>query len=518
MSELIHSKVKSMKILLVDDEKTEREGIAFLIKKFNLPLTVAEAVNGKAALEYIQKNNDVDILLTDVKMPFMDGLELAKRVNEFNPGIVIIIFSAYGEFDYAKKACEANAVNYLLKPIEIEEFSQVMNRVMDICRERKRQSDQREILRNSDRKLWLYRLLNSNDSMTEVTEILKNQYGINLENKYMRFISVETRNNYFEQREEEFEKILKSYLHKNFETINLYPNLSYVLLYGNENLDDEVIENSIRKAYSRLTVNKGEMFSIIVGTRFFGMKSFREKLKELEDTIKDTFSYFSGIIYVSKTNLKDAGAIEEQLQIKESVMRSIKDKNMPAVKEQLLVYLKRLETEKSSSAFYAKYLMLDIIKAIYQAYGTYNEALIMDTANDIMNSNDLKKVGEVLSGILDEMMLAEKENLPDMSQSVAEIKKVIKNHFMKDIGLEDIAERVCLTPSYVSFIFKKETGSNLVKYLTDYRMKKARELLESSNMKIIDVGKACGYQNQSYFNKLFKNYYGITPKQFREQQ
>ena len=105
-----------------------------------------------------------------------------------------------------------------------------------------------------------------------------------------------------------------------------------------------------------------------------------------------------------------------------------------------------------------------------------------------------------------------------MSQSVAEIKKVIKNHFMKDIGLEDIAERVCLTPSYVSFIFKKETGSNLVKYLTDYRMKKARELLESSNMKIIDVGKACGYQNQSYFNKLFKNYYGITPKQFREQQ
>ena len=174
MSELIHSKVKSMKILLVDDEKTEREGIAFLIKKFNLPLTVAEAVNGKAALEYIHKNNDVDILLTDVKMPFMDGLELAKRVNEFNPGIVIIIFSAYGEFDYAKKACEANAVNYLLKAIEIEEFSQVMNRVMDICRERKRQSDQREILRNSDRKLWLYRLLNSNDSMTEVTEILKN--------------------------------------------------------------------------------------------------------------------------------------------------------------------------------------------------------------------------------------------------------------------------------------------------------------------------------------------------------
>ena len=508
---------EKMKILLVDDEKTEREGIRFLIHKFALPLEVAEAVNGKAAFEYIQKNNDIDLLLTDVKMPFMDGLELAKRVNEFNPGIVIIIFSAYGEFDYAKKACEANAVNYLLKPIELDEFKQVMDRVMEICRKRKQQSDQRESLRNSDKKLWLYRLLNSRDALNEITQILNEQYGIHLENKYMRFVSIETRNNYFEQKEEEFEDILRKNLPGSFEAINLYPNLSYILLYGNESTDEKAAEASMRKIYSRLTDDKSEMFSIIVGTRFNGMKSFREKLKELEDTIKDTFSYFSGIIYISKTNLKDAGALEEQLQIKDSVMRSIKDKNMAAVKEQMLIYLKRLEAEKSSSAFFAKYLMLDIVKAIYQAHGTYNETLIMETANDIMNSNDLKKVAEVLSQILDEMILSDQENLPDMSQSVAEIKKVIKNEYMNDIGLEDIADRVCLTPSYVSFIFKKETGSNLVKYLTDYRMKRAKELLESSNMKIVEVGKACGYQNQSYFNKLFKQYYRVTPRQFREQ-
>ncbi len=67
-------------------------------------------------------------------------------------------------------------------------------------------------------------------------------------------------------------------------------------------------------------------------------------------------------------------------------------------------------------------------------------------------------------------------------------------------------------------IFKKETGYNLVKYLTDYRMKKAKELLEESNWKIVDIGKACGYTNQPYFNKLFKNYYGVTPKQYREQK
>lgn len=506
-----------MKILLVDDEKTEREGIRYLIDRFHFPLLVEEANNGKVAFEYIEKNNDIDILLTDVKMPYMDGLELAKKVNDFNSDIVIIIFSAYGEFDYAKKACEANAVNYLLKPIEIDEFKVVMERVIDICQKRKQQQNQREYLINSDKKLWLYRLINSKDSLTEIIEVLREQHNVNLENKYIRFISIETRNNYFENNEEEFERILKKNIEQNYETISLYPNLSFIMIFSSNNIDDDKTESAVRKIYARLTDDKSEMFSIIVGKKFYGLKHFREKLQELDDALKNTFSYFSGVIYLSKTNFKDIGSVEEQLQIKESVMRSIEDRNMAAVKEQLLVYLKLVENEKASSAFYVKYLMLDIVKAIFQAYGTYNETIIWQTANDIMNSNDLKCIGEVLSGIIDEITDRNKEALPDANQSVSEIKKVIKNEYMNDIGLEEIADKVCLTPAYVSFIFKKETGSNLIKYLTDYRMQKAKEFLEKSNMKIIDISRMCGYQNQSYFNKLFKNYYGITPKQYREQ-
>lgn len=506
-----------MKILLVDDEKTEREGIRFLINEFQIPLEIEEAPNGKAALEYIQKKNDIDILLTDVKMPYMDGLELAQKVNELNSDVVIIIFSAYSEFDYAKRACEANAVNYLLKPIEVDEFQRVMERVLDICRKKKEQYTQREYLRNSDKKLWLYRLLNSKDSISEVISTLKSQYGINLETKYIQFVSVETRNNYFEQNEEYFERVLKGELKQSFETINLYPNLSYILLYSNENMDEEKIESSFRRIYSRLAEDKKEMFSLIVGSKFYGVKHLQKALQELDTTIKSTFSYFSGIIYTYKTDLKNMSVIEEQIQIKESVLRSIEDRNLAAVKEQLQVYIKCLEGQKASSAFYVKYLMVDIIKVLYSTYGIYNEAIILETANEIMDSNDLQQMEDVLCKIIDGLNGSGSEQLPDGSATVLEIKKVIKNEYMNDIGLEDIAKKVCLTPAYVSFIFKKETGNNLVKYLTDYRMKKVKELLENGNMKIVDIGKACGYQNQSYFNKLFKNYYGVTPKQFREQ-
>lgn len=505
-----------MKILIVDDEKSEREGIRFLIEKFGFPLVIAEACNGKTALEYLEKHRDVDILLTDVKMPYMDGLELAECVNEKNPDLFIVIFSAYSEFEYAKKACAANAVNYLLKPVEVDEFEAVMRQVIGRCQERQKAEGRKEDLRQAEKKLWLYRLLNSEDSVAEIVEKLKCEYQINLENKYMCFVTIETRNNYFELHEEEFEQILSDHLLQSYETINLYPNLSYVLLYSSSNIDERKLEASIRKIYAMLSDRDSEMVSMIVGEKFYGMKHFKERLGELETTMRDTFSYFSGIIYAAKKNPRDVGSVEESIQMKESIYRSIEDKNMEAVKEQLLVYLKRLEHEKSSSAFYAKYLILDIIKEIYQQYGIYNETMILQIADDVMNSNDLRTVGEVISRVTDEIILGNEKELPDGSMAVAAIKKVIKNEYMNDIGLEDIAERVCLSPSYVSFIFKKETGNNLVKYLTDYRMKKAKEMLEESNRKIVDIGRACGYQNQPYFNKLFKNYYGVTPRQYRE--
>ncbi len=127
-----------MKILIVDDEREEREGISFLIRKFEYPLDIVYAVNGEEAL-HIVETQKIDILFTDIEMPVMNGLELAKKVCDTYPGIKIIIFSAYGEFGYVKQALQANAVSYLLKPIEVEEFKQLMTAVIgSVCEVEKR--------------------------------------------------------------------------------------------------------------------------------------------------------------------------------------------------------------------------------------------------------------------------------------------------------------------------------------------------------------------------------------------
>lgn len=120
-------------ILIVDDEKIEREGIKLLIERYNLGLIQHEAEDGQVALEYIQANH-VDILITDIRMPFMDGLELIQKSKIINPTLKVIIFSAYGEFDYAKRAIGFHVNSYILKPILESEFLNVMTDVINDCK------------------------------------------------------------------------------------------------------------------------------------------------------------------------------------------------------------------------------------------------------------------------------------------------------------------------------------------------------------------------------------------------
>ncbi|MFD2328089.1 response regulator [Cohnella sp. GCM10020058] len=126
------------KILVVDDQRIERTGIQFLIREYRLELEVVEAENGEAALDYI-RHHDLDILFTDIRMPFMDGLSLAEQTRKLKPDVKIVIFSAYGEFEYAKKAMELHVHHYVLKPVQDEEFLNAMRSVLELCEKEKQE-------------------------------------------------------------------------------------------------------------------------------------------------------------------------------------------------------------------------------------------------------------------------------------------------------------------------------------------------------------------------------------------
>ena len=507
--------IEMLKILLVDDEKTERDGIRFLIGKFALPLEVAEASNGKKALAHI-KEHRVDILLTDVKMPYMDGLELARAVHAYDSSIVIIIFSAYGEFEYARQACEVNAVNYLLKPIEVEEFSKVMDKVIRICTERRQWEERKESLLVADKSLLLFKLMNSKASHDEIGKNLE-QYGIRLRNKYITVFSIETEGNYFEHDYEVFLQMLARDLQVGHEYVNLYPNLANILLYDGNRMDEDRIGRMAQRLYLDMTAQGRERVSMIVGKQCFGLADFGKNMQEIEQLREDTFSYFAGVIYTGGVNGKKEERLTRTEQMKQQVLKSIADRNLTAVAAYMGDYISCLKDEKSSSAMYAKYTFLDIVRALYEEYGIYHKSLLFETTEEIMQCSGLEEVEEAFLRVMDKVDSMQQGQQTDVGRTVAEIIRIVKNEYMDDLSLEGIADRVCLSPAYVSYIFKQEAGESLIKYLTDYRMQQAKNLLEQGRMKIVDVGKACGYPNQSYFNRLFRNRFGVTPKQYREQ-
>lgn len=158
---------KLYKILIVDDKKIERDGIDSLIKRFNLPLETAEAENGVKAVEYI-KNNKVDILFTDIRMPFMDGLELISEAKKINKDIKSIIFSAYSDFEYARKAIENKCDNYMLKPIDVDEFLEtIYNTIMELEKKSKNTAEESEMIKNIIRFDNNYQFTNSEEPESE---------------------------------------------------------------------------------------------------------------------------------------------------------------------------------------------------------------------------------------------------------------------------------------------------------------------------------------------------------------
>lgn len=224
------------RILLVDDDSTERTGVRFLIEKLKLPLDIKEASNGKRALEVL-KYAAIDILFTDVKMPYIDGLELSSIVKSQYPHIKIIIFSAYGEFDYAKRAMEANVVNYLLKPVDVAEFEKVLGDVISQCREDKYNAHQSNKRSLAVKKLHWINLLTGKSQLRDEPALEKSIKGT-LRDSHVVLAHIETQREELGQNEPQILQVLDACISHPFEYINIYPNSSYLIIFANASYEE----------------------------------------------------------------------------------------------------------------------------------------------------------------------------------------------------------------------------------------------------------------------------------------
>lgn len=502
------------RILLVDDEAQERDGIRFLIEKYRLPLSVVEAQNGQKALEYL-KGHPVDILFTDVKMPYKDGLELAKETFQFNPDIRIIIFSAYGEFEYAKRAMEANAVDYLLKPIELDEFEKVMNKVIGDLERQREESKQEQEQKEASMKRVFYKVFTGGSVSASDLGMLEEYFRtIGKDRKVL--ISLESGRNIFEQQEEVFLKLLHTYIRIPCEYVNLYPDSSVVLVAD----ENRIVGSGLQKQLEKLARDGrqllGTEISIVVSREFTTVEEMNRQMEEISQIRKNFYGTGGEITFLSEIVLNSEYYAAEVERIKELMIGAIGDRNDDLV---ILYGDQLVETMVGGhvvSRIYVHHVFYDILSAFYSQYGVNDKPRLFESVERLLSYKDGEELEVNFRAVLNEVLAKRTDAAGDSPRIVERIKNIVRDEYRSDIGLEDIAERVNLAPAYLSYLFKKETGANLVKYITDYRMEQARKLLEDEELKIVLVAKACGYENQPYFNRLFKNYYGMTPRQYRE--
>jgi len=497
-------------ILVVDDEKIERNGIIFLVKKMGFDLSVYEASNGLEALEAL-KERDFDILLTDVKMPFMDGIELITNAITFCNDMKIIIFSGYNEFEYAKLAVKLGVSDYILKPVNPDEFENTLNKVIheidDLQLEKEIKIESSEYTKEH----LLYSLLNGANA-ENVQKKCARLLGENIWNLYNRMLLLEFNYDVFGKNIIDFQSEVMDKFKFHFQYLNLNQQQSILLLDGAKNTDIRLIAENIHDIMDELYHEK---CYIAVSEVIKDYANLSKYLEDLDSLMENRFYQVDNYIFMEEV-YSEAPVI---VQIDDDILmkklkQDIKMKDIVGMRIHFDCLCNKYRSKTNFSHIYIKFIFSNLLKDFYDAMPDMNEEFNGEI-DRLYKSVDFSCIMEIVDKHIERLEKAFLINPVSTHKEIEIVKKNIYEHYNEEIGVDQLAQMVYLTPSYLSSIFKKETGQNLNKFIKQYRMEKAKQMLENTMKKIVNISKEVGYPNVSYFCQSFREYFGVSPEKFR---
>lgn len=537
-----------IKVFLVEDEFIIREGIKNKISWEQEGLLFAgEASDGELAYPLIKKERP-DILITDIRMPFMDGLELSRLVKQELPDIKIIILSGYGEFDYAKKAINIGVTDYLLKPITSAELLNVIRKVAEVIEQERTQSQlleryQKEMQENTEREQQklLSLILGGSISTSEAIEEGKN-LGIDLMAPCLavilfKFYSAEENPlRYCEDVVRAEEEVCKAIMSGDILMLDRAEYARLLLIKG-ENEEEiagkiEKITGQIQKIHSRFPQlfyfgGSGEVVhrlrdlgkSYGKASRAFACRFFAEKNQILDSsTMHESNAGHADKIDIENIDFKmiDAGKAGNFL----------KDGTCEEIEHFVSEYFMGIGEANYRSMMFRQYVAIDLyfcgaelMKELGMDMSMLSEQFrqVHDIAGYV---EDMEKLKAYISGMFHEVMkVRDGCSQKKYTEMIKKAKFYIEENFnTEDISLNHVSAYVNISPCYFSNIFSQETGQTFIEYLTQVRMKHAKELLRCTNKRSSEIAEEVGYQDAHYFSFLFKKTQGITPSDYRKQK
>ncbi len=508
------------RMLIVDDESDERRVIRYLLNKFDFHFHVEEASNGKEALAKLQ-DTPIDILFTDIKMPFMDGIELATKVQQLHPNVQIIFFSGHDDFEYVKKALSLRAVNYILKPINPVEFKNTISSVVERSEILKVEQLQKETNLTYLKDHILYRVINRTP-----LEALEKEYstlGFDFLNTYSYLFLIQFEESFFDGISYDddtpsfYDNICKI-TDTSCDYINLNPFQSVLIFQNTGESSNYYIELATELQQHILYLYNKNCY-ISVSNEITDPNNISTIYEETEAFLENRF--FFPEIYIYPNHISSADKLddsdEDNYWVK-SIQKDIELKDSHSLRQSIDMLFAKYKSRQCVSHIYIKFLFSNILQLLTKDLLELSDSDLNDKIVAIYSTQNLAEIEIIINKVLDKGIKKLEMEQQSPSHAIHLVKQYIHDHYGDDLSLNVLADKVFLTPRYLSSIFIEEVGYGINKYIKNMRMSKAKELLLNTNMKVNEICKAVGYSNVSYFCKSFLEDFGATPEKYRQIQ
>ena len=535
-----------MRVLIVDDEAVVRVGLKSMIDwKANGYDLVGEAENGEKALEIIMEEKP-QIVITDIKMPVMDGLELISRINEMEYRPYIVVLSSYDDFQLVKMAMKLGAVDYLLK-LEVESY-ELMKILGEISKR-----DQYELSIQAAKKEIDHQIVKNIPALREnmLKEVLCNDV-INEKDfeESMKFLDIKLVKSYV------FCIILRIGSLLRFNNIAMNEphiiNLSIVNI-SNEVIADDlvgycinieagelcilaslknnnhsepaqaIIENTCQRLADILKQYLNIRVVIGVGEAGAGISGLRESFRQAEAALNYSF-FFKDRKVILYNEIKSLPPLDDTYSIlgfKDNIHRELSLRNEKGIRD-IFAQINHNITYCPLSSNSIRTVITDIYYIVNDFFKRYRidikESLgdFYYTYEHLIQINNMEEIQEWIKNIEEKLVsFINRRFESDYSFIIEKAKEFIYENYAKDISLSDVADKVHLNASYLSTLFKQFTGMSYTEFITDIRIEKSKELLSDPKLKIYEISNLIGYDNIYYFNRIFKKITGMTPLEFR---
>lgn len=530
-----------LKVFLAEDEFIIREGI-----KNNIDWQAhgyefcGEASDGELAFPLIQKTRP-DILITDIKMPFVDGLALSRLVKKELPETEIIILSGYEEFDYAKEAIQIGVARYLLKPINGETLLQEIDSVAEIILGKQKEKEirekyQKEMEENSLRdQMDLFQHLVTGDCSMEELFSVADKLDLKIMAPWYSIVLLK-----IQSMKHDYEEYSGSIVVVDERIVKL-AEPEHVLIFdraleGRAFLFKADSEEELLAYQKEYLGDVKEVLSGYANLRYFGgIGTPVNRLREIPASFEDASHAFAHRYLVAESCILDSSLLMQEGAAEHEDFRisAVNPEQIDRTKMQEFLrtgdldevvyfvdeFFGKLDGGAMKSRIFRQYITMDAYFSIVdflKGLGLQKDEIeAPDQDSSILQ--DEKSAMDYIVRIMEKaLVLREKKASSRYEDVVSEVIHYIEdNYAQEELSLNLLASHVNFSPNHLSMIFSQQTGQTLIRYLTDYRMNRAKELLRCSGKKSSVISMEVGYKDPHYFSYLFKKTQGMTPTQYR---